>query len=528
MDVGGGDAGHGEGGRAGPGGTGEGEVDLAGGLALERFAGAEDADEGAGEGFCGGGGGDDEGAAAVADDAAVESVEGVGDHGGGEDVVDGDDVAEHGVGVVLGVVAGGDLDPGELFAGGSELVHVAHGAEAVHVGGDGSEGGFPGGIGDGGEDGAGVGAGVSFAAGAAGEGDEGDLAAASGDGFGGVGDVGDVAAAADVGAVEVAEAEVHVVGHGEGAEAGGVAGAEVAVDVVLGEPGVVEGADGGFGVELGDGFVGGLAGGVLVGTDDAGLAFDAHGRSLGGGGGRGKFGRALPSTGIYAAIARRVSEAPRGWEGEMESDRRPIAARGLRPVVAVADWLVRRGASPDAISVAGMVAALGAGGAFALVPQVANGVWALWLGGALLVQARLMANLLDGMVAIGRGVASPIGELFNEVPDRVSDTAVLAGLGYAAGSPALGVLAGLAAMATAYVRGVGRGLGVGSDFSGPMAKQHRMAVVTGVAVGCAVLPGGWTGRWAEVALWVVVGGATVTAGRRLARIAGRLRSGVPT
>ena len=46
---------------------------------------------------------------------------------------------------------------------------------------------------------------------------------------------------------------------------------------------------------------------------------------------------------------------------------------------------------------------------------------------------RLLANLLDGMVAIGRGIASPVGELFNEVPDRVSDTAVLLGLGVAGG-----------------------------------------------------------------------------------------------
>ncbi len=43
----------------------------------------------------------------------------------------GDDVAQHGVRIVLGVMGGGDLDPGELLAGGAELVHVAHGAHAV-------------------------------------------------------------------------------------------------------------------------------------------------------------------------------------------------------------------------------------------------------------------------------------------------------------------------------------------------------------------------------------------------------------
>ncbi len=197
-------------------------------------------------------------------------------------------------------------------------------------------------------------------------------------------------------------------------------------------------------------------------------------------------------------------------------DRRPIAARSLRPVVAMAGWLVARRASPDAISLAGMAAAVLAGLAFALTREASQAGWALWILGAVLVQARLMANLLDGMVAIGRGVASPLGELFNEVPDRVSDTAVLVGVGWAAGSVALGLAAALAAMATAYVRAVGKGLGLGSDFSGPMAKQQRMALVTALAVACAVLPAAWTAGWPGAALWITTGLALATAVRRLA------------
>lgn len=208
-----------------------------------------------------------------------------------------------------------------------------------------------------------------------------------------------------------------------------------------------------------------------------------------------------------------------------EADRRPIAARGLKPVIRFADWLVRRGASPDGISIAGMVAGLLAGGAFAATATHPGPVW--WLLGALLVQVRLMANLLDGMVAIGRGIASPAGELFNEIPDRVSDTAVLVGIGWACGDLALGLAAALAAMATAYVRGVGRGLGLPSDFAGPMAKQHRMALVTALAVACAVLPPAWTAGWPAISLWIIVTGSVVTAVRRLLRIAGRLRAGGP-
>ena len=209
-----------------------------------------------------------------------------------------------------------------------------------------------------------------------------------------------------------------------------------------------------------------------------------------------------------------------------EADRRPIAARDLGATRRVAAWLVARGASPNGISLAGMGCGLAAGAAFAAtawLPSMAS-LW--WLLGAALVQARLLANLFDGMVAIGRGVASPVGELFNEVPDRVSDTAVLVGLGVAAGSVALGLAAALAAMATAYVRTTARAAGAPMDFAGPMAKQHRMALATGVAIWCAVLPAAWSGgAWAPWAVLVVIAvGSLATAWRRLARAAAALEA----
>ena len=206
-----------------------------------------------------------------------------------------------------------------------------------------------------------------------------------------------------------------------------------------------------------------------------------------------------------------------------EADRRPIAARNLGITQRMAAALVARGASPNGISVAGMAAGLGAGLCFAAVAWLPGGASVFWLLGALLVQARLMANLLDGMVAIGRGVASPVGELFNEVPDRVSDTAVLLGLGVAAGSVALGLAAALAAMLTAYVRTTARAAGAPSDFCGPMAKQHRMALATALALWCALVPGAWGGALAVMAVLVAITlGSVLTAWRRLARAAAAL------
>jgi phosphatidylglycerophosphate synthase len=194
------------------------------------------------------------------------------------------------------------------------------------------------------------------------------------------------------------------------------------------------------------------------------------------------------------------------------SDRRPIAARELGIVQRLAGWLVARGASADGISVAGMVAGIAAGLCLAATWELAEWQRPLWLLAALLVQ-----------VAVGRGIASPAGELFNEVPDRVSDTAALVGLGLAAGEPVLGLAAALAAMATAYVRAVGKAAGAPSDFRGPMAKPHRMALVTAVALWAGLAPSGWAVDLPVIALWVILVLSLVTAWRRLAGAYGVLR-----
>jgi phosphatidylglycerophosphate synthase len=210
-----------------------------------------------------------------------------------------------------------------------------------------------------------------------------------------------------------------------------------------------------------------------------------------------------------------------------EENRRPLASRSWRVSGAISRWLVRRGVSANAISVLGMVAGVLAGVAFAMTGQV--GVPAVaWLVGAVLVQARLTANLLDGMVAVESKRASAVGELYNEVPDRVSDAATLIGLGHAAGGiPWVGDLAAVLAVVVAYVRSAARNAGAPQDYSGPMAKQHRMFVVTVTAVVSAVMPDAWTGAilgdrvgWAAVGLGIIVVGCAITVVRRLAR-AGR-------
>lgn len=154
---------------------------------------------------------------------------------------------------------------------------------------------------------------------------------------------------------------------------------------------------------------------------------------------------------------------------------------------------------------------------------------------AVFIQLRLMANMFDGMVAVEAGKTSPLGELYNEIPDRVSDTATLVGAGFAwGGDPALGYWASILAIFVAYVRAQGRVAGAPQEYGGPMAKQHRMFVVTICCVAAALVPVGWWPIWERfphagilsAGLVTIIIGEWITVARRLAKISFALRSGV--
>jgi phosphatidylglycerophosphate synthase len=207
--------------------------------------------------------------------------------------------------------------------------------------------------------------------------------------------------------------------------------------------------------------------------------------------------------------------------------RRAIALRNAGWAQALARKLSEAGVSPNTISLASIVCAGLAAGALVAVPYVPIGVSAgLLLLTALGIQLRLLANLLDGLVAIEGGRATRIGPLFNEIPDRVSDALVLFALGYATASaagPSLGWLAALLAIGTAYVRLLGGTLLGTQSFAGPLAKPQRMAVVTGACIlAAALLPLGVASETLMLALWVVIIGSAYTLLRRTRDIGARL------
>lgn len=195
------------------------------------------------------------------------------------------------------------------------------------------------------------------------------------------------------------------------------------------------------------------------------------------------------------------------------ANRRPLKSRQTGWAGMLARLQLKTPLTPNAVSVAGIGFAAAGAACFAFAPRQPL----LWLGGALFIQLRLLANMMDGLLAVEGGRKSPTGALYNEFPDRIEDALLLVAAGYGAGMPTLGWAAALLAMGTAYVRALGGSIGLAQDFCGPMAKQHRMALLTAGAVlspFMAAMP---------AVLAVICLGAAVTSARRLVRQARALR-----
>lgn len=205
-----------------------------------------------------------------------------------------------------------------------------------------------------------------------------------------------------------------------------------------------------------------------------------------------------------------------------DTNRRPLNSRDSRWAKALAARLVESRVTPNRISQAS--AGFAALGFLLLWAASCTGGFLQFLClilAATTVQLRLLCNLLDGMVAIEGGKSAPTGPFWNEAPDRAADILFLAGAGLAASCPALGLAAAALAVATAYIRELGRAEGFPPDFSGPMAKPHRMAALT---VGC-VIAAFYSTEWTlSVTLWIIAFGTAATILRRSYRLLSALNA----
>ncbi len=209
----------------------------------------------------------------------------------------------------------------------------------------------------------------------------------------------------------------------------------------------------------------------------------------------------------------RVAGAVEGAAG----GRRPLASRSTGWAKWLAARLAATSMTPNQISLISIFwAAAGAG-------LMIWGGSAAWILAAVAVQLRLLCNLMDGMVAIEAGKASPEGVIYNEVPDRIADVLLIVSLGYAAGAPWLGWAGAVIAVSTAYIRLFGGSLGLSQDFSGIMAKQKRMAALTLGLIAQAVETEMVASRYSLLATAAVIAiGGLVTCVTRTLGIARRL------
>lgn len=156
----------------------------------------------------------------------------------------------------------------------------------------------------------------------------------------------------------------------------------------------------------------------------------------------------------------------------LEKDRRPITSRNTQWAKNFTTYLVKIGASPNNISVWSIFFSVVGAVAIWLLPQY-GGIWIL----ALCVLLRLLCNLFDGMVAIELNKNNPLGRIYNEFPDRITDTILIVAVGYACNQLVLSLFGAMFAVATAYVRIFGGSLGFDQDFRGPQSKSQRMGVM---------------------------------------------------
>lgn len=210
------------------------------------------------------------------------------------------------------------------------------------------------------------------------------------------------------------------------------------------------------------------------------------------------------------------------------TSRRPIADIFRRTANGVTRFCVRLHVDPDTISYFSVLAA-----ALAAVCFWRSGEKPICLLIApFFCYLRLWCNMLDGMIALAAGKASWRGEILNDLPDRVSDVLIFAGVAHSGWmNPIVGYWAALFALLTAYVGMFGQAVGVQREFSGLMSKPWRMVVLHAGAwttLACLWWNGGSI-RFASLTVldWacvIVIAGCVQTMTIRLKRIMAALRS----
>lgn len=196
-------------------------------------------------------------------------------------------------------------------------------------------------------------------------------------------------------------------------------------------------------------------------------------------------------------------------------NRRPLKARSWAIMQKTARWVSQKNVTPNQISIASIVFSGLAGLLLLLFPVAGSALWFYTLLILLLFVGRAFCNILDGLVAVEGGKSTPAGEMFNDIPDRISDVLIIVAIGYGTGFPTLGLLAGLLAVMTAYTRTLGRSLGAPTDFQGPMSKLQRMFIISAACILTPIEAMFWDQRYIlTLSLIVISIGCVITIWKR--------------
>jgi phosphatidylglycerophosphate synthase len=157
------------------------------------------------------------------------------------------------------------------------------------------------------------------------------------------------------------------------------------------------------------------------------------------------------------------------------TSRRPIAQMFRRTGDGATNLCVRLGIPPDAISYLSILAALAAALCFW---KSGRNTWLLIIA-PLFCYLRLWFNMLDGMVAVAAGKATARGEIVNDLPDRISDVIIFAGVAQSdLMDPVIGYWTAILSLFTAYVGLFGQAIGGRREFGGMMSKPWRMVALS--------------------------------------------------
>lgn len=166
---------------------------------------------------------------------------------------------------------------------------------------------------------------------------------------------------------------------------------------------------------------------------------------------------------------------------------KPAFQRCLRPLVKV---LARMGATPNLVTLAGLLISVAAGVALMLAPRSVTALLAI----PVVMLMRMALNAIDGMLAREHDMQTVAGGFLNETCDVLSDCALyLPFVWVIPAAAAWVVLLTIFAALSEFAGVLALALGASRRYDGPMGKSDRAFLFGLIALllGAGVAPGAW-------------------------------------